>query len=158
MYNLPDLFSNQNLLAVEEAKQEIRICNELSEKFGLSLSEAEIEELVKCRSDALKNSGRVEFGGGILPKLIYAFCDSPYMEQDTYESTLAQLQDAFYYFKSEALDFYTDDELIEFMVSVFNGRAQGSAEYLTETSLESLCRYARKGYDKRNAEEAGDLF
>ena len=158
MYNLPDLFSNQNLLAVEEAKQEIRICNELSEQFGLSLSEAEIEELVKCRSDALKNSGRVEFGGGILPKLIYAFCDSPYMEQDTYESTLAQLQDAFYYFKSEALDFYTDDELIEFMVSVFNGRAQGSAEYLTETSLESLCRYARKSYDKRNAEEAGDLF
>ena len=59
MYNLPDLFSNQNLLAVEEAKQEIRICNELSEQFGLSLSEAEIEELVKCRSDALKNSGRI---------------------------------------------------------------------------------------------------
>ena len=59
MYNLPDLFSNQNLLAVEEAKQEIRICNELSEQFGLSLSEAEIEELVQCRSDALKNSGRI---------------------------------------------------------------------------------------------------
>ena len=48
MYNLPDLFNKQNLLAVEEAKQEIRICNELSEQFGLSLSEAEIEELVQC--------------------------------------------------------------------------------------------------------------
>lgn len=158
MHNMLDLFKSQNLLAVEEAKQEIRICNEFSEQFGLTLSEEEIEELVQCRSDALKNSGRVEFGGGILPKLIYAFCDSPYMEQYTYESTLAQLQEAFYYFKSEALDFYTDDELIAFMVSVFNGRAQGSAEYLTETSLESLCRYARKGFDVRNAEEAGDLF
>ena len=158
MHNMLDLFKNQSLLAVEEVKQEIRICNEISEQFGLTLNEEEIEELVQCRSDALKNSGRVEFGGGILPKLIYAFCDSPYMEQDTYESTLAQLQEAFYYFKSEALDFYTDDELIAFMVSVFNGRAQGSAEYLTETSLVSLCRYARKGFDVRNAEEAGDLF
>lgn len=44
------------------------------------------------------------------------------------------------------------------MVSVFNGRAQGSAEYLIGTSLESLCKYARSGYDETNADEAGDLF
>lgn len=48
--------------------------------------------------------------------------------------------------------------MIEFMVLVFNGRAQDSAEYLTGTSLEALCRYARTGYDARNSDEAGDLF
>ena len=74
------------------------------------------------------------------------------------EHMLAQLQEAFYYYKTEALDFYTDDELIEYMVCVFNGRAQGSAEYLIETSLDALCRYARDGYDARNADKAGDLF
>lgn len=153
-----DIIRNHNQLAIENVKQEIRSCNEFSKKFGLVLSEEEINELVQCRSDALKSSGRVEFGGGILPKLIYAFCDSPYIQQDNYEVILAELQEAFYYFKSESLDLYTDDELIEFMVSVFNGRAQGSAEYLIGTSLESLCKYARSGYDETNADEAGDLF
>ena len=158
MNNMLELLKNQHLLAVEEAKEEIRICNEFTNQFGLTLNEKEIGELVQCRSDALKKSGRVEFGGGILPKLIYAFCDSPYMEQENYALTLEALQEAFYYFKSEAQEFYTDDELIEFMVSVFNGRAQGCAEYLIETSLEALCRYARNSYDVRNADEAGDLF
>lgn len=158
MKNMMDIIRNHNQLAIENVKQEIRSCNEFSKKFGLVLSEEEINELVQCRSDALKSSGRVEFGGGILPKLIYAFCDSPYIQQDNYEVILAELQEAFYYFKSESLDLYTDDELIEFMVSVFNGRAQGSAEYLIGTSLESLCKYARSGYDETNADEAGDLF
>lgn len=158
MADLPDMFRSRMGLAVVKAKQEIRACNEFTERFGLKLSEEEIAELVQCRADALKSSGRVEFGGGILPKLIFAFCDSPYLEQENYEATLAQLQEAFYYYKNEALDFYTDDELIEYMVSVFNGRAQGSAEYLIETSLDALCRYARDGYDKRDADKAGDLF
>ena len=158
MGELLDIFRNQNQLAAEEAKQEIRRCNEISERFGLSLGEPEIEELVQCRAEALKRTGRIEFGGGILPKLIYAFCDSPYLEQEDYAATLVELQDAFYYFKSEAMDYYTDDELIEFMVGVFNGRAKGSAEYLIGTTLEALCRYARTGYDETDAEGAGDLF
>lgn len=158
MDHMLDIFSNQNQLMVEDAKNEIRNCNDFTEKFGLILSEKDIEELVQCRLEALKNTGRVEFGGGILPKLIYAFCDSPFIRQDNYETTLVELQEAFYYYKSEALDYYTDDELIEFMVVVFNGRAQGSAEYLVNTSLEALCRYARNGYDDRNVYEAGDLF
>lgn len=158
MNSLIEMFGNSNQLAVENAKHEIRVCNELTSRFGLVLSDSEIEELVECRAEALKNTGRVELGGGILPKLIYAFCDSPYIEQDNYEATLAELQEAFYYYKNEAMEAYSDDELIEYMVSVFNGRAQGSVEYLIETSLESLCRYARKGYDKRSAGEAGDRF
>ena len=145
----------QQLIA---AHQEVRECNGYSQQFGLTLSEPEITELVACREEALRASGRIEFGGGILPKLIRAFCDSPYIEQDNYATTLAELQEAFYYFKTEAMDRFSDDELIEFMVTVFNGRAQGSAEYLIETSLDALCRYARDNYDERNADKAGDLF
>lgn len=158
MDNMPEIFRNQELLAIDDAKKEIRVCNAFSNRFGLTLSETDIEKLVQGRMESLKNSGRIEFGGGIVPKLIYAFCDSPYMEQDCYEETLEQLQEAFYYFKTESLDFYTDDEIIDFMVAVFNGRAQGSVEYLIGTSLEALCRYARNGFDKESADEAGDLF
>ena len=153
---------NHELLPLHQqlaaAQQEVRECNDYSRKFGLVLSEPEIAELVSCRIEALRASGRVEFGGGILPKLIYSFCDSPYIDQENYESTLADLQESFYYFKTEAMDSFSDDELIEFMVKVFNGRAQGSAEYLTGTSLEALARYARNGFDPFDAEESGDLF
>lgn len=145
----------QELIA---AYQEVRECNAYSENFGLVLSESEITELVSCRAEALRASGRIEFGGGILPKLIQAFCDSPYIDQDNYADTIAELQEAFYYFKTEAMDRFSDEELIEFMVKVFNGRAQGSAEYLSGTSLEALARYARTDFDPFDAEEAGDLF
>ncbi len=158
MSNMLDIIQKQNVLAVEEAKNEIRSCNSFTERFGLSLSEQEIGELVRGRSEALKSTGLIEFGGGILPKLIYAFCDSPYIEQENYEEILSQLQEAFYYYKGEAQDAFSDDELIEFMVSMFNGRAQGSTEYLIETSLDALYRYARSGFDAQNADEAGDMF
>lgn len=158
MENMLEVIKNRTELSLVNAKQEIRACNEFTERFGLTLNEKEIDELVQCRLDALKNSGRIEFGGGILPKLIFAFCDSPYIDQSNYEEILADLQEAFYYYKSDALDALTDDELIEFMVSVFNGRAQGSTEYLLGTSLNALCRYARNGYDERNLDEVGDLF
>lgn len=140
------------------AQQEIRECNEYSGRFGLTLSEKEITSLVTSRAEALRASGRIEFGGGIIPKFIKAFCDSPYIEQDNYADTLAELQEAFYYFKTEAMDRFSDDELIEYMVKVFNGRAQGSVEYLLGTSLEALARYARTGFDPFDAKEAGDLF
>lgn len=145
-------------LMIEKAKQEIRICDSINEKYGLSLSEQEIAELVECRQNALSASGRVEFAGGILPKLIYAFCDSPYIDQTNYANTLAELQEAFYYYKTDSMDRFSDDELIEFMVKVFNGRAQGSTEYLIGTSLASLCRYAREEFDPYDADQAGDLF
>lgn len=125
------------------AKEEIRRCDELNRLYGLTLTEDDITELVQLRGEALRNTGRVEFGGGILPKLIRAFCKSPYVDSFNYAQTLGELQDAFYYFKNESGDIFSDDELIEFMERVFNGRAEGSAELLCTISLEDLCRWAR---------------
>lgn len=138
--------------------KEIRDCNAFSSQFGLTLAEPEIRALAECRQKALHDTGRIEFGGGILPKLIYMFCDSPYLDQENYAATLVELQEAFYYYKGEAHERFSDDELIDFMVKVFHGRAQGSAEYLIGTSLDALCRYASDPYDAQDADEAGDLF
>ena len=136
---------------------QILACNEISERFGLALTEKDVAALMVAGTRALKETRRVEFGGGILPKLIYAFCDSPYITPDNYESTLEDLQDAFYYFKGEAEEMFTDDELIEYMEKVFNGKAAGSTEYLLGTSMVALCRYARMGHNLLNADEE-DLF
>ena len=145
-------------IQLAEAVKELVACNSVSAQYGLTLSENDIKELVTGRVKALKDTGRIEFKEGILPKLVYAFCDSQYISQSNYEETLYDLQEAFYYFKNESGDIFSDDELIEFMVSVFNGRAEGSAEYLIGTSLESLCRYAKEGWDPFDLAKAGDLF
>ena len=154
-----------NLFSLEPAQmqllqtvQELRECNEFTLRFGLALSETEIRELAEGRLSALQNSGRIEFRDGILKKLIRTFCDSPYLTQENYAETMLELQDSFYYFKNESLDRISDDELIEYMKMVFDGRAQGSPDYLTGTSLEELCRYAREGYDPHDGGLSGDLF
>ena len=140
-------------IQLANAREEIRCCEELNRFYGLTLTDADISELVELLDKALRSTGRVEFGGGILPKLIRAFCASPYVDRYNYPAVLGELQDAFYYFKNESQDRISDDELIEFMATVFNGRAEGSAELLTSISLEQLCRWARSGFSDRYAEE-----
>ncbi len=140
-------------MQISAAKDEIRCCNELNQIYGLTLTEADITELVELRGQALKSTGRVEFGGGILPKLIRAFCKSPYVDPYNYASTLGYLQDAFYYFKNESEDRFSDDDLIEFMEKVFNGQTHGSTDVLTTISLEQLCRWARNDFDDKYADE-----
>lgn len=139
------------------ALSEVRECNGYSAAFGLRLSESAVKDLVAARAEALRNTGRVEFGGGILPKLIYAVCDSPFIRQDNYETTLAELQEAFYAFKNESNDTLTDDALIEMMTAVYNGCAQGCAEILAQMSVEELKRCADKESVRQDGEENGDL-
>ena len=129
----------------EAALQELRRSLPVCERFGLTLTEEEMAGLEQEHQRALAAAGRVEFGGGVLPQLIAAFCDSPYVERANWAQTLCELQEAFYFYKSEAEERFTDDELVEFMAAVFNGCAQGSTEYLAGTSLEELCRRARRG-------------
>ncbi|MGE4485924.1 MAG: DUF6323 family protein [Oscillospiraceae bacterium] len=141
-----------------EARQELRELNDLTAQFGLYLSEEQIQSLVERRFGALKDTGRIEFGEGILKKLVCAFCDSPYISRENYEDTIIELQDSFYYFKNESNDLIPDDELIEFMKRNFNGKAQGSLDYLAGTSLEDLCRNTRYGYEADDTDIYGHPF
>ncbi len=146
------------LISLENAKAEIRCCEELNALYGLTLTEPQITELVELRTQALKATCRVEIGGGILPKLIRAFCSSPYVDNSNYATVLADLQDAFYYFKNEAGDRFSDDDLIEFMAGVFNGGAAGSTELLNTISLEDLCRWVRNHFQDPYAEDEEEFY
>lgn len=132
----------------KQLAMEIKKCNEITMKYGVTLSDTQIENLINKRFESLKNTGRIEFGDGILKELIEVFCDSPYIIQENYEETLEELQDIFYFFKGEAMDQIADDELIEFMKEYFNGECQGSIEYLSGTNLEELCRNTRYGLNR----------
>lgn len=132
----------------KQLAMEIKKCNEITMKYGVTLSDTQIESLINKRFESLKNTGRVEFGDGVLKELIEAFCDSPYIIQENYEEILEELQDIFYFFKGEAMEQIADDELIEFMKEYFNGECQGSIECLSGTNLEELCRNTRYGLNR----------
>lgn len=148
------------LVALQKSRmaEELRACNDLTAHYGLVLSEQQIRNLTERRFEALQNTGRVEFGEGVLKKLVTAFCDSPYLTRENYEDTLWELQDSFYYFKNESMDRIPDDELIAFMKRHFDGICQGSLEYLSGTSLEDLCRNTRYGYGTDDTDRYGRPF
>jgi len=141
----------QKMQTIEELEE----CNALSAKFGLCLSDRQIAELAESRFSALKETGRVEFGRGILKMLVEEFCDSPFITRDNYAETVAELQDSFYYFKNESMDRIPDCELVSMMRKYFDGVCKGSLEYLNGTSLEELCRAERRGYE---LDEEDELF
>ena len=136
------------LMIVAQQKQEmgkILEYNSKSERFGLSLSEEAARMLLISRKSILTEHQRVEFREGVLPKLIEAFCDSQYINQDNYVDILTELQDMFYLYKNESLDELTDDELITFMRKQFESVCFGDLEYLRDTCMERFARATRSG-------------
>lgn len=124
--------------------QNVLKTNSFTAKYGLELSEEEAELVVRERWNSLKEQQRIEFGEGILSKLIFEFCDSPYINRDNYAETLISLQEIFYLYKNESMDLFTDDELIEYMKNAFDNECQGSLEFLEDTVLEKLGCWARE--------------
>lgn len=133
------------VMILSERKQAdiIRKTNVYTNRFGLSLTDDDIGELLARRRECLEEQRRVEFGTGILDKLIFAFCDSDYIYQENYLETIIRLQEIFYLYKNESMDELTDDELISFMRKAFEEECQGSLEYLEETILDEFAREIR---------------
>lgn len=126
----------------------IRKTNEYTNQFGLCLTDEDIGELLIRRRECLSEQQRVEFGTGILDKIIFAFCDSDYIYQENYLETIITLQNIFYLYKNESMDELTDDELISVMRNAFEGECQGSLEYLEETFLDEFARGIRSSTNK----------
>lgn len=143
-----DLLSIMQEARLTEMRDSLARCNETTERYGLSLTAAEAGDLLMSRSQSLRDAGRVEFGEGILPKLILAFCDSPYITQEDYAETLSGLQDCFYYYKSASEERFGDDDLLSMMRAAFDGEAEGSVEFLAETTMDELCRSTRLGDER----------
>lgn len=148
-----------SLMQMEQERflQKLSALNARTARFGLTLSRQALEEIRLARVGALSDHGRVELGPSAVALIIEGFCDSPYLLQDEYEATLAELVDAFYYFKNACADLLTDDELIQAMRERYDAY-DGSVEAVTGTTLEALCRARRLGetYEDRFEEEEDD--
>ena len=103
------------------------------EAWGMTISPEQAAMLVRHQAEVLRDTGRVDFGGGILKKLAEAFCDSPYIQSADWADTLSQLTELFYALKNETRDQLGDDILIAAMAARFSGQAGGSLDALAET-------------------------
>ncbi len=102
----------------------------LSRRAGLPLTSAQAELLLVHQEQTLLDLGRVDFAGGILPKLIAAFADSPYILAEDWAEALARLTELFYAFKFETRDAIADDALLVSMRRMLDGPCGGSLDAL----------------------------
>ena len=155
MKEIINLFES-NLLE-KQIFNDISKCNEFTNEYGLMLQEEDVKEIIKTRNIALEKSGRIEFNGQIINKIIMIFCDSPYISQHNYSDTINELVEIFYNYKNETLDYISDDELIEIMEDKFNNYCQGSLELLEGKVLYKIADNIRRGLkDYTNIDEEKD--
>ena len=127
--------------------------NEMTARYGLVLTQQDAELLAAERSRVLKRERRVEFGPGILPKVIEQFCDSDFIDQNNYVDTLLRLQEIFYLYKNEMQDEISDEELLHFMKEQFEQVCFGDLGYLEGTCLQIFAEAVRAGYRGYQASE-----
>ena len=132
--------------------------NQRTECYGLTLSEEEAGLILEERGRALKEQKRVEFGEGILPKIIDEFCDSAYLDQEHYVEILIRLQDIFYLNKNEMMDEITDDELLHFMKEQYEEICFGDLDYLESTCLSNFAQAIRAGYSGFRASDGRNEY
>ncbi len=151
--SIPTLIGNQ------QSQAEIMACNEITSDYYLQLSKEEASMLLATRSEALSKNDRVEFGGGIITKIIMAFKDSDYISQYNYAITISDLIETFYYYKNETLDLISDDDLIELMRELFDKRCHGSIDLLQNRELERISHNVKYGiwdFDKVEEIDEGE--
>ena len=128
----------------QETVQALAEANRQSARYGLTLTPEQMTVLAESRTRALLDTGRVELGAGILPRLVETFCDSSHLHQTEYAAALEELQTVFYRCKNEAGDLTPDEDILRLLRRAFD-RAGGSTEYLAGCSLSELVRWAREG-------------
>ena len=138
--NWLELLSDTNQLAT------VMDTNQYTEQFGLTLSEQDAQLILDNRKAALRTQQRIEFGESIVPKIIREFCDSSYIDQNTYAETIMRLQEIFYLYKNEMNDEITDDELLHLMRKQYDELCFGDLEYLESTCLAAFAQAVRAGY------------
>ena len=133
--------------------------NRYTQQFGLVLSEQDAQMILDERKNALHTQERVEFDGGIVTKIIYEFCDSDYIDQNNYVTSIIRLQDIFYLYKNEMMDEITDDELLHLMKDMYEIVCFGDLDYLENTCLANFSQAVRAGYDGFSASDGrGEYF
>ena len=131
-------------LAERQTADRILACNDVTMSYGLALTEPQALALAQTRTDALRETRRIEWGDGIVGALIETFCTSPYILPENYEETLHELIGLFYTLKNDTQDRVSDGDLLAFLKTAFDGSCRGSLDRLSGAVLR-LSAHIRRG-------------
>ena len=106
----------------QESTQKLIKLNDESINYGLILNEKDIEGIMKNTNETLKRIGRIETSTNTLEKIIELVYSSPYTDKDNYIENINDMQEVFYYFKSQVLDLLSDDEVIEILEKTYEDK------------------------------------
>ena len=131
------IFDNFGIANVEKNEiKSILYKNIILSEFGITVSEHEVKELIAIRNEALKRNRRIEFKHDIIEKLIDAFCDSLFINNEDFVERVGEFVDMFYYFRNETN--VSDDEIISAMRRTFD-KYNGSEEMVESRTLDMIC-------------------
>ena len=131
-------------LAERRTADRLLACNDVTMSYGLALTEPQALALAQTRTDALRETRRIEWGDGIVGALIETFCTSPYILPENYEETLHELIGLFYTLKNDTQDRVSDGDLLAFLKTAFDGSCRGSLDRLSGAVLR-LSAHIRRG-------------
>lgn len=127
----------------EEAARLLAISRRAEE--GLALTEAQARTVAQAHGDALRRTGRIEFGKSAAESLLEAFAGSPWLTRENQDQQLAELLTLFYDCRAELPDQLPDGWLLERMRRAYDGPCQGCMELMGDCFLLRLPRHLRQG-------------
>lgn len=127
----------------EKTKKELEDLNKESVKYGLILSEKDIDVLVKADREAAESQERFTFDVSAVAKLTKKFMKSSYISQMNFTEVICELTDIFYEAREECSDRISDDDVIKYMFEKFEKEAGGDTELLASKYMEGLCKKMR---------------
>lgn len=123
----------------EKMQRELMACSEAQADDGrLSITPQQASALLDVRRQSLNDNGRIELGLGALPLLMERFSRSSYLDASNYASSLGELLDLFYYYKTETRDTVPDAVLADRMFDWFENKYHGSMELMTEKEFSTV--------------------
>lgn len=112
-------------------------------RYGLVINESTAREIALCRSRALAENERFEVKSDAAMKLVSAFLETRYIDQNELTEIMGEIIGLFYQIKNETEScgvFVPDDELIGEMAKVFVETCFGSMEAMRGRGLDKILR------------------
>lgn len=115
--------------------------NTKSEKYGLKLSNQDVQDLLESRERVLKDYERTETSADALKNIIEYFCESSYLQQDEYTETIADIQTLYYHLLNDQ-EGVPDAAIIEVLKRLYDNECKGSIILLKDALLNFNKSYA----------------
>ena len=119
--------------------------NAVTERFGLTLTPEQCGRLLARRTEALRETERIEPGEGILPKLAVALCDSPWGGPVNWRPRLGGLPVRLSHFNGRGGAGLGPYCLPAALVRLYNGWAGGCADRIADLDGRAMLRFSRTG-------------